>query len=114
MVRQRLTMDVAYGHPRKWPQWSREEARGCLRRSWAWPKSREKERESGGVAVRHACGLAHWGSRAALARVLLEVRERERGGVQHGGVMRTSRHLDWREGEARGGRVAWAERSYSA
>ena len=62
----------------------------------------EGERERG-VAERRACGLGHWGSRAALARMLLEVREREIGGGQHGGVMRTSRHLDWREGEARGG-----------
>ena len=70
-----------------------------------------KERESGGVAERRACGLAHSGSRAALAHVLLEVRERERGGGQNGGVICTSRHLDWREGEARGGGGARRQRS---
>ena len=69
-----------------------------------------REGRSGKVAERRTSGLAHWGSRAALARVLLEVRERERGGGQHGGVMRTLRHLDWREGEARGGGGARRQR----
>ena len=43
----RLTVDAVYGHPWKWPRWPREEARGCLRRSWAWSKSGDKERGSG-------------------------------------------------------------------
>ena len=70
----------------------RERGSGRAPRVWARPLGL-----SGGSGARAAGG-----------------EKRERRGGQHGGVMRTSRHLDWREGEARGGRVAWAESSYSA
>ena len=104
-------MDEAYGHPRKWPWWPREEAWGCLRRSWASHRVPGRERGSGarlwcsrvrGRALAETGGSGH---------APQEVRERERQGGLHGGVLRTSRHLDWREGEARGGRGTWRQRS---
>ena len=86
--------------------------------------AREARREGEGLST--AFVGVEWGARkreeergelhaaTGAARALVEpggsghapqgVRERKRRGGLHGGVLRTSRHLDWREGEARGGR----------
>ena len=97
-------MDAAHGWP--WKRLGRqgELVRGCLRCSWGWSRSLGRERRSGarlwcsrvrGHALAEPGGSGH---------VPQEVRERERRGGLHGGVLRTSRHIDWRKGEARGGR----------
>ena len=64
--------------------------------------ARGRERRSG-----ESSGWSHELARALAARAALGMRgwagQRGKGGGQHGGVLRTSRHLDWRKGEARGG-----------
>ena len=103
MAKPWLTVDVAYGHPREWPQWPREEARGCLRRSWALSRAPGRERRSGASSRRSLAWAHALAELGGVWRTPQGVRERGEVGGQHGGVLRTSRHLDWREGEAQGG-----------
>ena len=58
MARPWLTVVVAYGHPRKRPWLPREEAQGCLRRSWALSRAPGRERRSG-VSSRGSLAWAH-------------------------------------------------------
>ena len=71
-------------------------------------KKREEEWDELHAATGIARALAEPGCSGHMPQ---EVRERERRGGLHGGMMRTSRHLDWREGEARGGRGTRCQRS---
>ena len=64
-------------------------------------REREEERDELRVEPRNRMrigGLGRLWARAAWAG------QRGEGGGQRGGVLQTSRHLDWRKGEARGGR----------
>src|SRR4051812_33772612 len=100
MVRPWLTVDVPYGHPRKRPWSPREEARGCLWRSWVLSRAPGREMRSG-ASSRGSLAWAHaLADLGGVWRAPQGVRKRGEAGGQHGGVLRTSRHLDWRKGEA--------------
>ena len=64
---------------------------------------RQEEREGTGRAPSGATSSHNIGGLGRLwARATWAI-QRGKGGGQHGGVLRMSRHLDWRKGEARGG-----------
>ena len=93
---------------------AQEELGWCLRSCWTRSRAGERKRGSGGSFQSRARVRPRTGARGRPARVRGHPQEGEGGGGQRRGVLRTPRRIEWREGEARGGRGRLIGGGYSA